>query len=147
MSFFKDLWSDLVDKRLLPVLAILIAGLIAVPVVLGRPSDSETPPPAPELASANDVASPGQARRQTQRATRVAQCAHAQEGSTMAYRGEDLDLRTPQGWGPAGRDAPSGNEPNWWTRSTIYKGGRADPIWIDEMVMACCNTASMAGEA
>lgn len=59
----------------------------------------------------------------------------------MAYRGEDLDLRTPQGWGPAGRDAPSGNEPNWWTRSTIYKGGRADPIWIDEMVMACCNHA------
>jgi len=59
MSFFRDLWSDLTDKRLLPVVAILIAGLIAVPVVLGRPSDSETPPPAPELASANDVASPG----------------------------------------------------------------------------------------
>lgn len=59
----------------------------------------------------------------------------------MAYRGEDLDLRTPQGWGPAGRDAPPGNEPNWWTRSTVYKGGRADPIWIDDTVMACCNHA------
>ena len=59
MSFLRDLWSDLADKRLLPVVSILIAGLISVPVVLGRPSDSETPPPAPELASANDIASPG----------------------------------------------------------------------------------------
>ena len=59
----------------------------------------------------------------------------------MAYRGEDLDLRTPQGWGPQGREAAAGNEPNWWTRSTIYKGGRSDPIWIDDNVMACCNHA------
>lgn len=64
----------------------------------------------------------------------------------MAYRGEDLDLRTPQGWGPSGREsyAPSSDpapQPNWWTRSTIYQGGRADPIWIDDTVMACCNRA------
>lgn len=64
----------------------------------------------------------------------------------MAYRGEDLDLRTPQGWGPASREsyAPSSDpapQPNWWTRSTIYQGGRADPIWIDDTVMACCNRA------
>lgn len=59
MSFFQNLWADLVDKRLLPVIAVLIAGLIAVPVVLGRAKDADTPPPAPELASANDVTSPG----------------------------------------------------------------------------------------
>lgn len=59
MSFLQNLWADLVDKRLLPVVAILIAGLIAVPVVLGRAKDADTPPPAPELASANNVTSPG----------------------------------------------------------------------------------------
>ena len=60
MTFLQNLWADLVDKRLLPVVAILIAGLIAVPVVLGRAKDADTPPPAPELAAAAaDVASPG----------------------------------------------------------------------------------------
>ena len=59
----------------------------------------------------------------------------------MSYRGEDLDLRTPQGWGQNGRETQSGSEPNWWTRSTVYNGGRADPIWVDDSVMACCNHA------
>ncbi len=58
----------------------------------------------------------------------------------MAYRGEDLDLRTPQGWGSAGREVGA-EQPNWWTRSTTYHGGRADPIWVDDTVMACCNHA------
>lgn len=57
----------------------------------------------------------------------------------MAYRGEDLDLRTPQGWSSSSRDA--GEQANWWTRSTIYKGGRGDPLWVDDNVMACCNHA------
>ena len=59
MSFLQNLWADLVDKRLLPVVAILIAGLIAVPVVLGRAKDPETPVPAEQLASTDDVTSPG----------------------------------------------------------------------------------------
>ncbi len=58
----------------------------------------------------------------------------------MAYRGEDLDLRTPQGWSSSNRDT-GGEQPNWWTRSAIYKGGRADPLWVDDNVMACCNHA------
>lgn len=59
----------------------------------------------------------------------------------MAYRGDDLDLRTPQAWGSSGRDTSGADQPNWFTRSTIYKGGRADPIWVDDHVMACCNHA------
>src|SRR5262245_19167835 len=59
----------------------------------------------------------------------------------MAYRGDDLDLRTPQGWSSSSRDAGGGEQPNWWTRSTIYKGGRSDPLWVDDNVMACCNHA------
>jgi hypothetical protein len=59
----------------------------------------------------------------------------------MAYRGDDLDLRTPQSWTSAGREAGTGDQPNWWTRTTVYKGGRTDPIWVDDHVMACCNHA------
>ncbi|MEI2702044.1 MAG: hypothetical protein V9E83_06540 [Baekduia sp.] len=59
MNFLQNLWSDLVDKRLLPVVAILIAALIAVPVVLGRAKDPETPAPAEQIASTDDVTSPG----------------------------------------------------------------------------------------
>ncbi|MGE3711731.1 MAG: hypothetical protein AB7G35_18935, partial [Hyphomicrobiaceae bacterium] len=59
----------------------------------------------------------------------------------MAYRGEDLDLRTPQNWGAQGREQANEDQPNWWTRTTIYQGGRADPIWVDDTVMACCNHA------
>jgi hypothetical protein len=59
MSFLQNLWADLVDKRLLPVVAVLIAALIAVPVVLGRAKDPETPPPAESIASVDDITSPG----------------------------------------------------------------------------------------
>lgn len=57
----------------------------------------------------------------------------------MAYRGDDLDLRTPQGWSSSAREQAS--EPNWWTRSTVYAGGGSDPIWVDDNVMASCNHA------
>lgn len=43
--FLLDLWQDLQAKRLWPVAALLVAGLIAVPVVLSKPA--ETPDPAP----------------------------------------------------------------------------------------------------
>lgn len=59
----------------------------------------------------------------------------------MAYRGDDLDLRTPQSWSSAGREPGAADQPNWWTRTAVYKGGRADPIWVDDHVMACCNHA------
>ncbi len=59
----------------------------------------------------------------------------------MAYRGDDLDLRTPQSWSSAGREAGAGEQANWWTRTAVYKGGRSDPIWVDDYVMACCNHA------
>jgi hypothetical protein len=43
--FFLDLWHDLRAKRLWPVALVLAVALVAVPVVLSKPS--ETPPPAP----------------------------------------------------------------------------------------------------
>lgn len=35
MSFFKSLWTDLVEKRLWPILIVLLLALVAVPVFLG----------------------------------------------------------------------------------------------------------------
>ena len=58
----------------------------------------------------------------------------------MAYRGEDLDLRTPQTWSGSGADLGGAGEmpqvPNG-NRSS-YRNG---PILVDEQLLACCNQA------
>ncbi|MDQ5832875.1 MAG: hypothetical protein M3550_07450, partial [Actinomycetota bacterium] len=46
---FSNLWADLREKRLLPVAVLLLAGLIAVPVVLKK--SPEEPPPAQPVAA------------------------------------------------------------------------------------------------
>ena len=59
----------------------------------------------------------------------------------MAYRGEDLDLRTPQV--RSGRETYVPNEfglNGTRPRSPLPSGGR-DPVVIDDTVMACCNHA------
>jgi len=55
--FFLDLWYDLREKRLAPVALLLIAGIIAVPIVLGN--DSSAPPaPAPTTTTTAAAAAP-----------------------------------------------------------------------------------------
>jgi hypothetical protein len=44
--FLLDLWHDLKEKRLWPVAVVLLAGLVAVPVLLAKPAD-KSPAPAP----------------------------------------------------------------------------------------------------
>lgn len=58
----------------------------------------------------------------------------------MAYRGEDLDLRTPQTWAasPADLAGWSQGEPG---RGRLGVTARSGPIWVDETVLACCNHA------
>lgn len=46
MSFFKNVLSDLIEKRLWPVAIALVAALVAVPIVLGGKSDSSGTPVA-----------------------------------------------------------------------------------------------------
>jgi hypothetical protein len=43
--FLLDLWHDLRAKRLAPVAAVLALALVAVPVVLSKPSEEPAPPP------------------------------------------------------------------------------------------------------
>jgi hypothetical protein len=56
----------------------------------------------------------------------------------MGYRGEDLDLRTPQTWSASVSDLAGGIDSRG--RSGGYQG-RSGPIWVDETLLACCNHA------
>jgi DNA repair exonuclease SbcCD ATPase subunit len=66
----------------------------------------------------------------------------------MGYKGEDLDLRTPQLWSgstrdaiePVPRESPQASN-SGWPRSESLSAGGTGPIWVDETVMACCNQA------
>jgi hypothetical protein len=51
-AFALDLWHDLREKRLWPVAALLLAGLVAVPVLLAKPAEDPGPPPALETPAA-----------------------------------------------------------------------------------------------
>jgi hypothetical protein len=58
-SFISDLWADLRAKRLWPVAILLLAGLVAIPLVLTK--SSETPPPAePVQTQARNAPEPEQ---------------------------------------------------------------------------------------
>ena len=66
----------------------------------------------------------------------------------MGYKGEDLDLRTPQLWSASGRDAiePVSRERpeasnSGGPRSDSPSAVGTEPIWVDETVMSCCNQA------
>jgi hypothetical protein len=49
-NFLSQVFNDLRARRLLPVAALLVAGLVAAPIVLSKKAD-ENPAPAPEAAS------------------------------------------------------------------------------------------------
>jgi hypothetical protein len=49
--FLLDLWHDLKEKRLWPVAVVLLAGLVAVPVLLAKPADKPAAP-APVASAA-----------------------------------------------------------------------------------------------
>ena len=57
MTFVRSLLRDLVERRLWPVAVLLVAGIVAVPVVLGGGSDASAPvaPPAAAPATAADT--------------------------------------------------------------------------------------------
>jgi hypothetical protein len=44
MSVLRNIWGDLVDKRLWPVAAVLVVALVALPVLVLKPAPAEKPP-------------------------------------------------------------------------------------------------------
>lgn len=68
----------------------------------------------------------------------------------MSYRGGDLELRTPQGLPASKRSPVRDPEPavnRWHTLSHEHsphrpiQEDRSEPIWVDDIVMDCCNQA------
>jgi hypothetical protein len=57
-NFLLDLWYDLREKRLWPVAALLLAALVATPVVLSKKAEE------PEPASATAAAAPAEAKKE-----------------------------------------------------------------------------------
>lgn len=63
----------------------------------------------------------------------------------MHYKGDDMDLRVPharlsrEGYGTAEYD-PAFNNGRWRVASGSSAAG-TEPLWVDEVVLACCNTA------
>jgi hypothetical protein len=47
-TFLVDLYHDLVDRRLLPLVVLVVVAIAAVPFLLGGDSEEEAPPAAPE---------------------------------------------------------------------------------------------------
>ncbi|MBL8566212.1 MAG: hypothetical protein JNM89_10895 [Hyphomicrobiaceae bacterium] len=58
----------------------------------------------------------------------------------MGYRGQDLDVRTPQTWRAQPADLVGGKPVNG-PRTRSYPVGEATPIWVDDTVLACTNHA------
>jgi hypothetical protein len=64
----------------------------------------------------------------------------------MSYRGEDLDLRTPQSRGP--REGQNGEHGLNGTRGgRVATGRHGDAIYVDDTVLACCNHAFGVAQA
>jgi hypothetical protein len=55
--FLLDLWMDLREKRLAPLAILLLAGIVAVPIVLAK-GKGETPAPAPAATATTASAAP-----------------------------------------------------------------------------------------
>ena len=59
----------------------------------------------------------------------------------MGYRGQDLDLRTPQTWRAAPADLVGGAKLNGPRGRSGYAADDEMPIWVDDTVLACSNHA------
>jgi hypothetical protein len=57
-NFLLDLWYDLREKRLWPVAALLLAALVATPVVLSKKAEEPEPAPATAAAAAAEAKQP-----------------------------------------------------------------------------------------
>ncbi len=57
----------------------------------------------------------------------------------MGYRGEDLDLRTPQTWSATAADLSGAGDVSGVQSGP--RGARTGPIWVDDTVLACSNHA------
>jgi hypothetical protein len=92
-TFILDLWTDLRDRRLWPVAALLVAGLVAVPLVLKKSSEEPTPV-APVPAQTRNAPEPKQLKAL---ANVKLEEAEAGDGSSLDTFDPDNPFRPPAG--------------------------------------------------
>jgi len=92
--FLLDLWHDLREKRLWPVAAALVLGLVAVPVLLAKPAEDPGPAPvvneAPAEASAKDALA-------ALAKVKLGEDAGGSSGSTLGVFDPDNPFKPPKG--------------------------------------------------
>ena len=68
----------------------------------------------------------------------------------MQYKGDDMDLRVPHGR-PARDPYATDYEPapgnGRWQRTPAFAAGPGEPLWVDEVLLACCNYAFDVAQA
>lgn len=68
----------------------------------------------------------------------------------MQYKGEDLDLRVPHVRAPRdfyASDFEPTNGNGRWSRAPSFGIGNGEPLWVDEVLLACCNYAFDVAQA
>lgn len=68
----------------------------------------------------------------------------------MQYKGEDLDLRVPHGRAQResyASDYELSSTNGRWSRSPSFTTGNGEPLWVDEVLLACCNYAFDVAQA
>ena len=89
--FLLDLWHDLREKRMWPVAAVLLVGLVAVPVLLAKPAEKPDPAPIAEASApkrADDLAALARVTLGKEK---------AQAGSTLGVFDPSDPFRPPKG--------------------------------------------------
>lgn len=68
----------------------------------------------------------------------------------MQYKGDDLDLRVPHARAPRESYVPDYEPPvgnGRWSRPQHVAPGGGEPLWVDEVLLACCNYAFDVAQA
>lgn len=136
MTLLRDVWSDLVEKRLWPLAAALVIAMLAVPVVLARGGgDQGAPPPAPaaapdlnaagaadgaEVVSLADPATTAQAKPRGRYRDPFAGAARAQAAATAA---PSAPVRPTSSGPPGGNPVPSAAADGGGGGSTASRAG------------------------
>jgi hypothetical protein len=105
-NFLSDLWHDLREKRLWPVAVLLVAALVAVPVVLSKPS--ETPAPAPAPTEARTAPEPSELK---ELASVKLETSDAGNGSSLDTFDPDNPFRPPRSVLRSGQQTQSDSGP------------------------------------
>ena len=84
--FLLDLWQDLKEKRLWPVAVVLLAALVAVPVLLAKPSSAPSAPAPTATAARTEAGRAEAARARSSSATTSRATARRWACSTRATR-------------------------------------------------------------